>query len=442
MSVLAKPTILVIVGITGDLCRRYVLPALEQLASAQVTPETFRIIGVSRRQIAPQEVYANLSSAGPHDFLENNLSMYQMDLGRLDDYRGLKAHLEALKTELGEQTKVLFYLSVPPQVSQPIISLLGESGIAPDIELLLEKPFGTDLTTAEELVDHTKQYFKEEQIYRVDHYLAKEMAQNLLVFRECNALFKRTWNKDFIERIDIIASEKIGVEGRVEFYEQAGALRDYQSHLLQFAALVLMEGIDPAQRHAVPENRLKALHLLHIPTDQPTTAYAKRGQYIGYREEVANPESAMETFMNLTLVSDDPLWQGVPIRLITGKALDERFTHIRIVYKKDKDYESNELRIKIQPGAGIALDLWTKVPGYTHRVEKHSLKMIYQDHYISLPEAYEQVFLAAINGSRSLFVRSDEVLESWRIMQPIQQAWATSADDLVFYKQGSHFSEI
>lgn len=442
MDTVSKPTILVIVGVTGDLCRRYILPAVEQLANGQATPDKFRLIGITRRETSVDEICEGLSTPGPHDFLTKNLNLYTMDLADVEHYHILKQHLEVMKQEIGDDAKVIFYLSVPPQVSQPIIHLLGESGIANSIELLLEKPFGTDLDSAKELVTNIRKYFQDGQIYRVDHYLAKEMVQNLLVFRECNALFKRTWNKDFIERIDIIASEKIGIEGRAQFYEQTGALRDYQSHLLQLAALVLMEGVDPNDKHAVPAQRLKALRQLHIATDGPIDRYAKRAQYEGYRTEVQNPISTAETFIDLTLASDDVRWQGVPIRMVTGKALDERFTEIVITYKKDKEYESDELHIKVQPDTGISLDLWTKVPGYKHRIEKHSLKMAYQDHYPSTPQAYEQVILDAINSNHSLFVSGDEVLESWRIVRPAQEAWGASAASLAFYAPGTRFTEI
>ena len=221
MSRTNQPTILVIVGITGDLSSRYLLPAIEKITAADVAPKDFKIIGVTRRHVTKKEVIASLKSDSAHGFLQKNLQMCQMNLSLAGDYQILTEHIAAIEKEFGSPAQKLFYLSVPPQVSQPIVELLGQSGLAKasDTKLLLEKPFGTDLVSAQDLVDHIDRYFTEDQVYRIDHYLAKEMAQNLLVFRGGNSLFKRTWNKDFIEKIEVISSEQIDIEGRASFYE-------------------------------------------------------------------------------------------------------------------------------------------------------------------------------------------------------------------------------
>jgi glucose-6-phosphate 1-dehydrogenase len=208
----------------------------------------------------------------------------------------------------------LFYLSVPPEATQSVVQMLGDSGLAEvaNTKLLLEKPFGTDLASAEQLVEHLKQHFKEEQVYRIDHYLAKEMAQNLIVFRSANPVFSQTWNNTFISSIEIVASEKIGIEGRKTFYEQTGALRDVvQSHLLQLAALTLMELPKLNDMQSIPRLRCEALSA--IQPAQPTTAI--RGQYASYKEEVGNPSSSVETFVSLQLASTN----------------DGRFEHIILV---------------------------------------------------------------------------------------------------------------
>ena len=439
-----QPTILIIAGITGDLSRRYILPAIEQLASSGALPQEFRLVGITRRDMSVKDLCASILTPGPHEYLTQHMALRpMMDVNNVEQYRVLKQELEVMKQEMGKDTKVLFYLPIPPRAADAIVNMLGESGLAESIELVLEKPFGFDLASANELKSRIERYFREDQVYRVDHYLAKEMVQNLLVFRECNALFKRTWNKDFIERIDIIVSEEIGIpEGREAFYEQTGALRDYESHLLQLAALVLMEGADPEDREAVPSHRLQALKQLHFPTDKPLTEYAKRAQVDGYRKQVDNLDSTTETFVDLRLVSDDPNWEGVPIRLVTGKALAKRFTDIVLTYKKEKDSEADALHITVQPDAGISLDLWAKVPGYHHELAQHSLEMVYHDHYEQAPQAYEQVMLDALTGNHSLFVSGDEVLEGWRIIQPVQEAWAASADDLMSYAPGTPVSEV
>jgi glucose-6-phosphate 1-dehydrogenase len=429
------PTLLVIFGITGDLSKRKLIPAIEQIAKAGALPEQFQVVGVTRRAVTEQEVMAGLEAP----FLAGHLTMHQMDLVSLDDYRELDRYLETTIRKMGGGQQ-LFYLSVPPQISRPIVQLMGESGIAgrPNTKLLLEKPFGTDLQSAEELVEQTRRHFSEDQIYRIDHYLAKEMAQNLIVFRRGNSLFKRTWNKDFIEKIEVIASEKIGIEGRAAFYEQTGALRDLvQSHLLQLAALTLMEMPKGAELADVPARRLQALQKLQLDPGKPVYEVAARGQYRGYRAEVADERTATETYVDVTLQSTDPLWEGVPIRLVTGKALDAKATEIRITYKKDEEFEANQLTIAFQPDEGVNVKLWTKVPGYEWKVEQHSLHLAFKDHFQALPEAYEQVLVDAMLSNHTLFTSSDEVLASWRIIQPILHAWEMSSDDLKTYEPGS-----
>lgn len=430
------PTILVIVGITGDLSRRYLLPSLEKIARAGALPKKFRIVGVTRQEMTAQEVLKGVK--GPTTFLENHLDMCRVDLTKLEDYETLRNHLDTLEKGSKEAQR-LYYLSIPPQASQPVVRLLGESGLskAPGTKLLLEKPFGVDLSSAEDLLAYTKQFFSEEQIYRIDHYLAKEMAQNLLIFRDANPLLRHTWNKDFIERIDVEALEAIDIEGRAGFYEQTGALRDVmQSHVLQLAALTLME-LSLVGASDVPQKRLAALKQLHIPTDKPIPDSALRGQYEGYRQEVGSTGSTVETYVRLDLRSSDPRWENVPIRLVTGKALAARKTAITVTYRSDRGLEPNQLVLRVQPDAGIEFHLWAKAPGYEQKLVQQPLRFSYQDHYDELPDAYEQVLLDAINSNHTLFTSGEEVRESWRILEPLQDYWGMHDDDLQFYPKGS-----
>ena len=239
---MAQATILVIIGISGDLARRKLLPAIAKIDQAGALPEDFSLLGISRRSIASAEVLAQVSDMAAEEQarLATMLTMHTMDLEKDADYTAL----HKLFANTDQPAQVLFYLSVPPQMAQPIISRLGKAGFGKgsDTKLLLEKPFGSDLLSAQTLIDETKRYFDESQLYRIDHYLAKEMAQNIIVFRSQNSLFRQTWNGQFIEKIDITVSEQIGIEGRSTFYEQTGALRDsLQSHALQLAALTLMD---------------------------------------------------------------------------------------------------------------------------------------------------------------------------------------------------------
>jgi glucose-6-phosphate 1-dehydrogenase len=439
-----KPTILIIIGISGDLSKRKLLPAIGKIASTGMTPSEFKIVGITRQ--SDIKIESLLDGATNKDFLLENMSLFSMDLSDGEEYKRLKVYLGELEKNFESSAQYLFYLSVPPNTSRSIIELLGKSGFGEmeGTKLLLEKPFGVDLKSATDLVHHIDQYFKHEQVYRIDHYMAKETAQNIIVFRDGNSLFKRTWNKDFISKIEITASEDIGIEGRANFYEQTGALRDLvQGHLFQLLALVLMD--IPADNHLVdvPHLRYEALKDLYIPsTNSSLLPHVKRGQYKDYREEVNNKDSMTETFASIDLESKNPKWEGVNINLTTGKALKSKFTEIKILYKKEHDHESNELILRLQPDEGISFSVWAKRPGYEHQVSRHSLNFSFKDHYTALPEAYEQVLFNAINGDHSLFSSSEEVIETWRILDSLQKVWATSAYDLIIYKKGSIISEV
>lgn len=435
------PTILVIIGITGDLAGRKLLPAIEKIAKAGELPEELRIIGITRRNVTAEDVLAGKKAQLP--FIAQHLEMYTMDLSSADAYVALRGHLDSVASEFSAPAQYLFYLSVPPEISRPVIRLLGDAGFA-DIptKLLLEKPFGFDLVSAEELISQLQEKFREDQIYRIDHYLAKEMTQNMVVFRNGNSLFKRTWNADFIERIEIIASEKIDIENRVAFYEQTGALRDVvQSHLLQLAALALMKLPEQGNYDHMQALRLEALQSLQLAEGEVHTNVV-RGQYEGYDQEVGNIGSETETFVSLKLQSNDEQWTGVPIYLITGKALAEKYTEVRICYKLESEDETNKLVLRIQPHEGISFDMWSKRPGYDNSLKKVALTFNYYEESEEPTEAYERVFLDAIRSDRTLFTSSQEVLESWRILQPVLQSWHMSAADLKLYPKNSSFEDV
>lgn len=424
------PTILVIFGISGDLAKRYLLPALATINKNDQLPRNFRLIGISRKNIGLEEVLGQQGQS-----LNKFSTIHQMDLSAQTDYQELKTKLSAQKEELGQETKVIFYFAVPPAAVLPIIRHLGNAGLNhKNTKLLLEKPFGVDLESAKELIQETNKHFKEEQVYRIDHYLAKEMAQNIAVFLGGNVLFKDVWNNKFISKIEVIAAEKIDIEGRANFYEQSGALRDVvQSHLLQLAALVLMKPCpDVFDFSEVPCRRLEALNQLKV------VAPPLRAQYDSYSAEVDNPGTSTETFVSLQLESTDMRWQGVPIHLTTGKGLDQKFTEIRIYFKKNQSSQANLLTLRIQPHEGIELDLWVKKPGYDQDLAKLPLDFNYEQYFGSdLPEAYEQVIIDAMRGSQNLFASSKEVLASWMILEAVQRQWQMDTSDLKFYKKGS-----
>lgn len=419
------PTIITVIGITGDLSRRKLLPAILDLARADMLPEKFRIIGVSRKPIDISSLLADIDEADGK-FLERHIERVSFDLADTSQYRVLADKVSGIEEQFGEQAEHLVYLSVPPEISKLIVKHLGESDVLvrEGIKLLLEKPFGTNELSATELVRHVDAYFTPEQVYRIDHYLAKEMAQNILVFRRDNSLFKNTWNKQFIESIEIVASEKIGVEQRSNFYEQTGALRDLvQSHLLQLTALVLMSLPHHNDPTEVPRARLAALSALQPAAPE----HSRRAQYTGYSTEVDNPSSLVETFTSLTLFSNDPTWEGVPIRIATGKALSAKYTEVRINYRKTAEHESNELILRLQPNEGVTVIICVKEPGFDGRIERKSLQFNY-DQETKLPDAYERVLLDAMRSDHSLFATSEEVLASWHIIQPLLDAWAFDKD--------------
>lgn len=378
-----KPTILVIFGISGDLSRRYLLPAIEQLKKTNRLPEKFELVGVSRKA---------------------DSNFFQMDIEDEKEYERLSRHLLEIEKNFDTPAQRIFYLVVPTKACPAIIERIGSSSLknSNKNKILLEKPFGFDLENARELVVHVNKYFTEEEVYRVDHYMLKEGTQEMLASRRKNPFFKDRWNKDSIESVEIIISEAIGIERRVNFYEQTGALLDVlQNHLLELAALALMEL--PEKTADIPMAREKALKNLNVVCDITKNECVKRAQYEGYREEVINPKSMTETFVSVNFQSNDPRWKGVPITLTTGKALKEKFTAINVHFKGEKS--------------------------------AHNL-------FGKNSNAYERVLFDVINSDHSFFTSSGEILETWRILDAIQQVWKHSKDDLTIYKKGSSVEEI
>jgi len=414
-------TKLLIFGITGDLAKRKLLPALGQIIQTGEFND-LEIIGVSRQNVSVD----SLVGGGE---LAKRTSVFTMNLAAAADYERLRDYVALLPNE-----QLLAYFSVPPSAATQIVDFMGEAGInTPNVKLLFEKPFGIDYISAQEVIARTARYYNEEQIYRIDHYLAKEMAQNIVAFRGGNALLSTVWNRDSIDKIEIIASEKIGIEGRANFYEQTGALRDVvQGHLMQLLALTLMDIPDNLDWNELPILRLRALQALE-PVDP---GQAIRAQYSTYQAEVENPGSLTETFVYLRLQSNAPQWQDVPITLVTGKALSAKTTEIRLHFRRKHEAQSNVLTLHIQPNEGVEIELFTKKPGYDRQFVPQKLAFSYPEDTV-LPDAYEQVLVDAIRSQKSLFTSSEEVLASWKILQPVQDAWTMDSAPLSRYEKGS-----
>lgn len=450
------PAIFVIFGVTGNLAQHKLLPALYHLLKDGLLDEHTAIIGVSRKAMSVDELLSkvelcvleenNVCDPAVLEMIRARLQTVQLDPIVPEDYDRLLETLNRIEAEQGMCMNRLYYLSIPPQVYDPVIRNLGEhhlSGGCPHktgvARLLVEKPFGYDLVSATELVTNTAKYFTEDQIFRIDHYLAKETVQNILVFRNHNPVFSSVWDNKHVTAIDLRLSEKIGVEGRADFYDNVGALRDMvQNHLMQMLTLVTMEPLEHIDSDAL--HRAKQALLTSIQSVDPSIDHVVRGQYAGYAEEVNNPGSTAETYVSLGLRIANDRWQGVPITLTTGKALDAKRTAIRLTFADEKQPDiMNRLTFRIQPEEGIDVVLTVKRPGFAHQTEHVHMDFSYAAAFgnPAHPDAYERVLIDALRGDHSLFATSDEVLESWRILEPILAAWQQNSSDLLRYEPGS-----
>ena len=453
------PSILVIFGITGDLARRKVLPALYHLSKDHLLPADFEIVGTSRRPLDIDEILKVLelrlleidSVCDPAELqlFRRHLRVIQLDPANGDDYDQLHSTLDDIESEHHTCMNRLYYLSIPPQVYGLVVQSLGSRGLnqgcqhgKAESRLLVEKPFGYDYASAEALIATTAAAFQENQVLRIDHYLAKETAQNILTFRLHNPLFASIWNNHNVQSIDIVAFEKIGIEGRIDFYEHVGALRDLiQSHLMQLLTLTTMDlpprTGDSAAVHTAKQTLLAAVV---SPAPDKVTSKVVRAQYEGYRDEVNNPNSTTETFVSIQLEIANERWQGVPITLRTGKAMSTKRTDITLCFGHiGPDTADNQLTFRIQPNEGIDIQLLVKKPGFEAEVYPASMDFSYQTTFEEPghPDAYERVLIDAIRGDHTLFATSQEVLASWRVLQPILDQWDKDDSDLKTYPVGS-----
>jgi len=348
----------------------------------------------------------------------------------------------------------LFYLAVPPQNYESIFTHLKSSGLtlpcSPEegwTRVIVEKPFGHDLKTAERLDEMLGDLFQEEQIYRIDHYLGKEMTQNIISFRFNNDLFADIWNKDDIEKIEIIMLEKIGVEGRGEFYDDVGALRDYgQNHMLQLLALTTMEKPKDLSAENVRHARVNVLEALKVMNEDEIKAKTFRGQYEGYtREEGVGPQSQTETYFKLETALSSSNWDGVPIIFESGKRIEERkeviitFKHRSPCICPAGNHIENKIIFSIAPKEEIRIEFSAKIPGLEFKMHKQEFSYLFRDarkkaQYI---EEYEKLLLDCITGNQLLFVSTDEVRAMWRFIDPIVCAWEENKVPLVKYKGGT-----
>jgi len=449
----SEPAIFVIFGITGDLAQRRLLPALYHLVKDKLLHEHTAIVGVSRKPMSPDELLEKVElcvleadnvcdPTALADFRQR-LRMVQLDPAQGADYDHLRTTMDGIEQANGMCMHRLFYLSIPPQVYQPVIENLGTHQLNVGCQhnrglsrLLVEKPFGYDLSSAEDLIKSTAVHFTEEQVFRIDHYLAKETVQNILVFRRQNPVFANQWHSGYVRSIQIDMLEQIDIEGRGEFYDHVGALRDVvQNHLMQLLALVTMEL--PSQQddeQALHQAKQTVLGLVN-PADP---AKAIRGQYSGYRNAVDDHQSNTETYARVELTINNDRWRNVPITVAAGKALENKRTAITVTFGADGTDAANKLTFRIQPNEGIAVELVVKRPGFEHKTELVDMDFSYHGAFNEPehPDAYERVLIDAIRGDHSLFATSEEILAAWRALQPVITAWQQAgSDDLKPYEQ-------
>jgi glucose-6-phosphate 1-dehydrogenase len=459
-----QPAILTIFGITGDLSKRKVLPAIYHLIKQALLPEQFAIVGTSRREINVDELLKdvelcvleqnNVCDPDAMRIFKDKLQMIQVDPVNGDDYAKLKSTLDEIEAQHNVCMTRLIYLSIPPQVYSSVIKQLGQNGLNKGCQhdgqatsrLLVEKPFGYDYKSAEDLIATTNEHFSEDQVFRIDHFLAKETAQNILTFRRYNPLFSSIWNNEHISGIDIYAHEKLSIEGRADFYDHVGAMRDLiQSHLLQLLAITTMDlPTDLTDNDAIHENKQTLLELTKPPADDQISEIVIRAQYDTYRTEVENDDSTTETFVSLPLHIDNDRWQDVPIRITTGKALGDKATAVVISFSHHHDQPTNKLTFRVQPNDGIDIDLQVKKPGYQQAMQTAKMDFSYQTTFDETghPDAYERVLIDAVRGDHMLFATSAEVMASWRILQPVLNTWEKSSTDLKTYQSGSMGPEL
>ncbi len=460
----APPTVVVIFGASGDLTARKLIPAVYNLSHDNLLPADFFLVGYGRKPIPDQEFRQHAAEA-IKEFSRRELNEEiwgrvaahtSYVAGGYDEpaaFERLEAHIDAIEKKLGRDVQRLFYISTPPSVFVPIIQNLGTSGLAAKhlglahhSKVIIEKPFGKDLTSARELNATLRSVFEEHQVYRIDHYLGKETVQDLLVQRFANAIFEPLWNRNFIDSVQITVAEEVGVGTRGGYYEQSGALRDMiQNHTMQLLALTAMEPPGSLDAEAIRDEKVKVLKAIQPLTIGPSGDVA-RAQYSagmiegkavpGYTEEEGiAPSSATETYAALRLSINNWRWQGVPFYLRSGKRMARRVSEIAINFRRPPgtlfagetarfDLAANTLSFQIQPDEGLSLILNTKVPGLETRTQPVKMSFRYATTFGSnTAEAYERLVLDAMIGDGTLFIRGDEAEASWKLCTPVLDYW-------------------
>lgn len=435
-----QPAALIIFGASGDLTRRKLIPSLYKLFVKGRLPDNLQIIGFARREWDDNH-FRNLLREGAQQFakgqyqesqwetFEKRIQYFRGNLTVTEDFQKLKQYLIDI---YGEQCRHYFYLATSPKFFKPIIGQLANCGAGEQENLnriIIEKPFGTDRASAVDLNEFIHQSFKEEQIYRIDHYLGKETAQNMLFFRFSNTIFEPIWNRNYIDHVQITVAESVDVGHRAGYYDGAGILRDmFQNHIFQLLALTAMEAPNNFNDIALRNEKVKVL--FSIPPIEMENVVL--GQYEGYQQtDRVATDSRTPTFAAMKLFVNNWRWQGVPFYLRSGKALPQKTSEISIYFRHPphnmfmKGHQDtafpNVLSIIIQPNEGIHLSFATKQPDSYKDMQSVNMNFYYSDNFGAepLPDAYERLLLDALNGDASLFARADEIERSWELIDPV-----------------------
>lgn len=449
-----NPTTLIIFGATGDLVAKKIIPSLFNLYKENFFKEKFQIVAFARRDYSNgkfSEIIENsLKTYSNKNYIENkdkltdfyNLFTYEVgDFYNIESFKNLKSLLNSIDKNSGIVTEKIFYLAVPPEYYKDLFKNISDSELlgkksGHGSKILVEKPFGENLASAERLEETLSELFDEEQIYRIDHYLAKWVVDNISSFRESNIIFEPSWNSNYIEKINIVILEKLGVENRGKFYDSVGALRDVgQNHLLEILALLTMElpKIKTTENYRI--SRAKLLSKLKKFTPEEIIKNTKRGQYKGYREiNNVDNNSSTETYFKVKCTIDDDRWRDVEITLESGKRFRESEKYFEIIFKPTNGNERNSIKFTIEPEESITIKFNTRKSiqkEITTRILKDEFEINESNQYIA---EYTQLLIDAFNGEQKNFVSSDEVKNMWKFIDPIIDSWNKNSVPLEIYE--------
>jgi glucose-6-phosphate 1-dehydrogenase len=455
------PCVMVIFGASGDLTRRKLIPALYRLESAGLLPEPFKIVGFARSVMADESFRSELRQAvttfsknrfdeGVWQRFESRLFYVSGQYDKPEDFISLKTRLTTLKP-CGEECKELFYLALPPETMETVLATMEISGLIcrcktqTPCRVMVEKPFGNNLISARRLNEQLSRLFDPTHIYRIDHYIAKDTIRNLMVLRFANAIFEPIWNRNYIDSVQITAAEKIGVENRGGYYDQAGVVRDMvQNHVMQVLSLVAMESPVFGSPGSVDDQKLSILKSL-APITQEDFVF---GQYEGYRNEKGiDPQSKTPTFVAMKLSIHNWRWFGVPFYVCSGKSLEKSLTQVFINFKRIplcvlnnpnlcQNVASNRLILRLQPDEGISLRVSVKSPDLEDRIEPVHLDFQYASLGKKMPDAYERILLDGLMGDPMLFWSAESIEAAWKVVEPLISS-KVSDDNLFSYTPGS-----